>query len=82
MTPPPTTTLSCAPVDTDAAALALVSVIELKWLLAGQGCHLHVERMLHDAAYAREALDQAAQSPHAALRTAARRLRPLLLPGS
>lgn len=81
MTPPSTATLSCAPADADAAARALVRVIELKWLLAGEGCHLHVERMLHDPAYALEALDRAALSPHAALRLAALRLRAQLVPG-
>ncbi len=80
MTPPPASPLPCAPADTDAAAQALVRVIELKWLLAGEGCHLHVERMLHDPGYARDALDRAAASRHAALRAAALRLRQALVP--
>jgi hypothetical protein len=53
----------------------LVEIIELKWLLSGEGVHLHVERLLADADYARRALDHAAASERPALRAAASRLR-------
>ena len=66
-----------ASVETPAAPL--VEVIELKWLLAGEGVYLHVERMLGDDAYAGRALERAAASPSPILRAAAERLRPRLL---
>jgi predicted metal-dependent phosphoesterase TrpH len=56
-------------------AVRLVEIIELKWLLAGQGIHVHVERLQNDSAYARETLERAAESPSAALRETATRLR-------
>jgi hypothetical protein len=64
------------PLDaTDMDAVRLMEIIELKWLLAGQGIHLHVERLQNDAAYARETLERAAASPSPALRETAVRLR-------
>ena len=54
---------------------ALVEIIELKWLLAGEGFHLHVERLQTDREYARQTLHRAGQSPNAALRETALRLR-------
>ncbi len=59
-------------------ALALVEIIDLKWLLAGEGLHLHVERLQKDATYARRVLDTAAESTNAALRDVAARVRKLL----
>jgi hypothetical protein len=59
----------------------LVEIIDLKWLLAGIGVHLHVERMLADPEYARRALDHAAASDGPVLRAAAARLRHRLAPG-
>ncbi|MDE2371256.1 MAG: hypothetical protein KGN16_19965 [Burkholderiales bacterium] len=53
----------------------LVEVIELKWLLAGRGIHIHVERLLDDPEYARQILDRAAAIPESALRETAARLR-------
>ena len=61
-------------------ALPLVEIIELKWLLAGEGIHIHVERLQSDAAYALRALDQAAASASPTLRAMALRLRSRLLP--
>jgi hypothetical protein len=62
-------------VSTDTGSVTLVEIIELKWLLAGQGVHLHVERLQGDPEYARQTLDRAAASPSAALRETAARLR-------
>lgn len=59
----------------DAASQSLVEIIELKWLLAGIGYRLHVERLQADPEYARDALDHAAASSNPALRAAAARLR-------
>ena len=59
-------------------ALTLVEIIDLKWLLAGEGLHLHVERLQNDPAYARGILDAAATSANAALRAVATRVRKLL----
>ena len=60
----------------------LVEIIELKWLLAGEGIHIHVERLQNDPAYACRALDTAAASANPALRATALRLRIRLLPVS
>lgn len=59
----------------DPASQALVEIIEFKWLLAGEGVHVHVERLQSDPEYARQSLDRAAASPNAALRETAVRLR-------
>lgn len=59
----------------DSESRALVEIIELKWLLAGEGLHLHVERLQSDPEYARQVLARAAASPNAALRETAARLR-------
>jgi len=66
----------------DACALQLVEIIELKWLLAGEGIHIHVERLQKDPDYARRALDEAAASASPALRAAALRLRSRLAPSA
>jgi hypothetical protein len=55
--------------------MALVEIVELKWLLAGEGLHLHVERMQADREYARRILDTADASSNQALRAAAARVR-------
>ena len=60
----------------------LVEIIELKWLLAGEGIHIHVERLQNDSAYACRALDKAATSANPTLRATALRLRNRLLPSS
>lgn len=57
------------------AQMALVEIVELKWLLAGEGLHLHVERLQSDPEYARRILDLAATSKNPALRLAAARVR-------
>jgi hypothetical protein len=56
------------PTEGDSHVLPLVKIIELKWLLAGEGIHIH-------AAYARRALDEAAASASPALRAVALSLR-------
>lgn len=53
----------------------LVEIIELKWLLAGHGIHVHVERLQTDPEYARHMLDSADATPSSVLRSAATRLR-------
>jgi hypothetical protein len=55
--------------------LPLVDIIELKWLLAGVGIHIHVERLMKDPAYAVAALAEADTSDSPAARAAASRLR-------
>ena len=69
-TQPVTTTCASEP-----DSQALVEIIELKWLLAGEGFHVHVERLQTDRDYARQALHRAEASPNAALRETAARLR-------
>ena len=56
-------------------ALDLVDIVELKWMLAGEGLHVHVERLQSDPAYARQCLDTAGCSANAAIRKAADRIR-------
>lgn len=63
-----------------APLLPLVEVVELKWLLAGQGVHLHVERLQGDLAYAHATLDRAEACAEPAARSAAARLRRQLPP--
>lgn len=55
-------------------ALELVDIIEFKWLMAGAGVRVHVERLQADPEYARACLAQAAASPEAAVREAALKL--------
>lgn len=61
--------------DPERRALALVDIVDLKWLLAGMGVRLHVERLQADPAYAEQVLAQAADSGHAELQAAALRVR-------
>ena len=55
--------------------LELVDVIDLKWLMARDGHHVHVERLLADTLYAQQCLASAAGSKHEAIRNAAQRIR-------
>lgn len=55
--------------------LSLIDVIHLKWMLAGEGVYLHVERLMADPAYAEQALQRGAASTSPALRAMATRLR-------
>jgi hypothetical protein len=55
--------------------MPLVEIVELKWLLAGEGLRLHVERLQSDPEYARRILDLAEASKNEALRAAAARVR-------
>ncbi|MDP1532038.1 MAG: hypothetical protein Q8N44_09535 [Rubrivivax sp.] len=55
-------------------ALQLVEIIDLKWLLAGEGHRVHVERLQTEPDYARECLALAAASASEAVRAAALRL--------
>ena len=57
------------------SALRLVDIVELKWMLAGQGLHVHVEKLQSDPVYARECLLAAERSGNANLRRVATRLR-------
>jgi cell division protein FtsL len=59
----------------EVTAMALVEIVELKWLLTGEGVHLHVERLQSDPEYARQILDRAAASKTSTLRNAAARVR-------
>ena len=67
-------TRTITPVASDSSA-CLVEIIELKWLLAAHGVHVHVEQLQHDREYARRTLDRADRVPNKALREAAARLR-------
>jgi hypothetical protein len=64
----------CDSLDGNNCPLPLVQIIELKWLLAGHGIDIHVERLQTDPAYARAKLTEASQVEHPALRAAAQRL--------
>ncbi len=54
---------------------SLVEIIELKWLLAAEGMHLHVERLQADRDYACSCLTSAEASANPVLRRVAHRLR-------
>jgi hypothetical protein len=62
-------------------AVVLVDIIDLKWLLAGEGLHLHVERLQTDGDYALRIFEAAAGSKNAALRAVAERVQRLLASG-
>ena len=66
---------ACLPSERD--AIALVDIVDFKWLMAHEGHPVHVERLQQDPAYARECLARAEASPTAALRQVAARLRRL-----
>lgn len=59
-------------------ALSLVEIIDFKWLMAGDGHRVHVERLQGDPAYACDCLRQGATSKIPALRECARHLAALL----
>jgi predicted DNA-binding protein (UPF0251 family) len=60
---------------TEQTALRLVDIVELKWMLAGEGLHVHVERLQSDPQYARECLLAAERSENATVRQVASKLR-------
>jgi len=62
--------IRCTP-TTGTKTMALVEIVELKWLLAGMGLRLHVERLQSDPEYARRVLEVAQDSKNEALRKAA-----------
>lgn len=59
----------------DQGLLDLVEIVELKWLLAAEGTHVHVEKLQADRDYACRCLAAAEASKNAALRRVAHRLR-------
>ena len=56
-------------------ALKLVDIVDLKWMLAGEGLHVHVERLQTDPTYATECLRIAERSRNPTLRHLAASLR-------
>jgi hypothetical protein len=62
-----------------AAPLALVDLVDFKWLMHGEGHGVDLARLQTDRAYARGCLAVAGGSTIAALRQAARRLGAKLL---
>lgn len=62
--------------------LQLVDIIDLKWLMARDGVHVHVERLQRDPVYAGEILALAKGSANEALRAAGQRLGPALAGGA
>ena len=67
-------------VPTGRDATSLLDIVDFKWLMAHEGHAVHVERLQDDPDYARAQLTIAEQSPTAALRRVAARLRQALLP--
>ena len=55
--------------------LQLVDIVELKWMLAGEGLHIHVEKLQSDPGYANECLLAAERSANATVRQVAGKLR-------
>lgn len=60
--------------DAERQTLRLVDIIDLKWLLAHEGVHVHVERLQREPAYLQALLRIAAASGNDALRAAGQRL--------
>jgi hypothetical protein len=58
----------------------LHDIVGLKWLMAGEGVHVHVERLQSEPAYARECLSRAARSSNPTARDTAARLSARLWP--
>lgn len=56
-------------------AIDLAEIIEFKWLLVGEGVHVHVERLQRDPVYARECLARGDAAPRELVRKASARLR-------
>jgi hypothetical protein len=63
-----------ATLNPERQVLDLVDIIDLKWLLSGEGHHVHVERLQADPAYAGCCVQLAAQSRQRAVRDAALRI--------
>jgi hypothetical protein len=66
---------------TEQSALTLVDIVELKWMLAGEGLHVHVEKVQSDPGYARECLHAAECSGNPTVRQVASKLRARLEQG-
>ena len=66
---------SAASTEPQPSCVDLVEIIELKWLMAGEGLRVHVERLQADPAYAGDTFALAQTSSNAALRRLACRLR-------
>jgi len=60
---------------TEPAVLRLVDIVRLKWMLAAEGLHVHVERLQNDPGYAHECLCAAERSGNPTLRQVAAGLR-------
>ncbi|HYN59106.1 MAG TPA: hypothetical protein VET87_06065 [Rubrivivax sp.] len=60
---------------TEPAVLRLVDIVRLKWMLAAEGLHVHVERLQNDPGYAHECLCAAERSGNPTLRHVAAGLR-------
>jgi hypothetical protein len=58
----------------------LIDIVHLKWIMAGEGVHVHVERLQTDPVYARACLAVAACSANKTLRSIAARLLARLAP--
>jgi hypothetical protein len=71
-----------ASLSSERCAVALVDIIDFKWLMAHEGHSVHVERIQQDPVYAQDRLALAAASPTAALRQVAASLRSLLPPAA
>jgi hypothetical protein len=64
--------------QSECGSLALVDIIDFKWLMAHEGWRVHVERLQLDAGYARDCLALADTSSSPALLSAAASLRLVL----
>ncbi|MEK8027416.1 MAG: hypothetical protein RLY78_869 [Pseudomonadota bacterium] len=52
----------------------LLDIVDFKWLMAGAGHSIHVERLQRDTAYAQACLQLGCEQPVLALRQAAQRV--------
>ncbi len=58
----------------DRPGLTLIDIVDLKWLLAREGRHIHVERLQREPAYAQQCLGWAAISTSLPVREAGARV--------
>lgn len=63
-----------AATSTDTHEISLVDIVDFKWLMAGDGHKVHIQRLQAEPEYARQCLLHGAFSRVPALRDAARRL--------
>jgi hypothetical protein len=66
----------------DASAAQLLDWVDFKWLMAGDGCAVDLDRLCSDTSYASNCVDRALASAQPMLRRLAQRIRRRTLAGA